>query len=349
MVDPRVLADYVVDFRAILDEYGVSYGMFGHIDVGCLHVRPALDLTDPDDERIMREITTRVAQLAESYGGLLWNEHGKGFRSEYNRPFFGEQLYAALGDIKRAFDPHNQLNPGKIVALEPERVPLAAMDAPTRGTFDRQIPADERAAFPGAMQCNGNGACFDYDPTHVMCPSYRATRDRLHSPKGRAGAMREWLRQLAETGTTTADLAPAESPLAWRAMRDMTAGPADPEARFFAPGLGRDGRLPVVPRLCHAVPDPGRRAGVQERVPRALPRPLCPPAGRLCPGRARDRRRGWPHTCPRLPTPCCACPRCAGFWPIRSAWWIRRRSAGRACRPGSSGIPTIATRPTAGR
>lgn len=232
VVDPRVLADYVVDFRAILDEYGVSYGMFGHIDVGCLHVRPALDLTDPNDERIMREITDRVAKLAESYGGLLWNEHGKGFRSEYNRPFFGEQLYGALGDIKRAFDPRNQLNPGKIVALEPERVPLAAMDAPTRGTFDRQIPADERAAFPGAMQCNGNGACFDYDPTHVMCPSYRATRDRLHSPKGRAGAMREWLRQLADTGTTTADLAPAESPLAWRAMRDMAAGPADPEADF---------------------------------------------------------------------------------------------------------------------
>ncbi|MGN8160128.1 FAD-binding and (Fe-S)-binding domain-containing protein [Salinisphaera sp. SWV1] len=232
VVDPRVLADYVIDFRAILDEYGVSYGMFGHIDVGCLHVRPALDLTDPDDERIMREITDRVAKLAESYGGLLWNEHGKGFRSEYNKPFFGEQLYAALADIKRAFDPRNQLNPGKIVALEPERVPLASMDEPTRGTFDRQIPADERGAFPGAMQCNGNGACFDYDPTHVMCPSYRATRDRLHSPKGRAGAMREWLRQLAEAGTGTGDLAPAESPLAWRALRDLTAGPADPEADF---------------------------------------------------------------------------------------------------------------------
>ncbi|MES1956280.1 FAD/FMN-dependent dehydrogenase [Salinisphaera hydrothermalis EPR70] len=232
VVDPRVLADYVADFRAILDEYGVAYGMFGHIDVGCLHVRPALDLTDPADERIMREITTRVRHLAESYGGLLWNEHGKGYRSEYNRPFFGEPLYGALGDIKRAFDPRNQLNPGKIVALEPERVPIAAMDAPTRGTFDRQIPSDERTAFPGAMQCNGNGACFDYDPAHVMCPSYRATRDRLHSPKGRASAMREWLRQLAATGQTTADLVPAESPLWLRAARDLGAAPTDPEADF---------------------------------------------------------------------------------------------------------------------
>ncbi|WP_423821193.1 FAD-binding and (Fe-S)-binding domain-containing protein [Salinisphaera sp. SPP-AMP-43] len=232
VVDPRFLADYVADFRAILDEYGVAYGMFGHIDVGCLHVRPALDLTDPADERIMREITTRVRHLAESYGGLLWNEHGKGYRSEYNRPFFGEPLYGALGEIKRAFDPRNQLNPGKIVALDPERVPIAAMDAPTRGTFDRQIPADERAAFPGAMQCNGNGACFDYDPAHVMCPSYRATRDRLHSPKGRASAMREWLRQLAEAGHTTADLAPAESSLWLRAARDLAADPADPETDF---------------------------------------------------------------------------------------------------------------------
>lgn len=232
VVDPRVLADYVADFRAILDAYGLSYGMFGHVDVGCLHVRPALDLTDPADAAAMREITTRVRHLAESYGGLLWNEHGKGFRSEYNRPFFGEALYAALGDVKRVFDPRNQLNPGKIVALEPERVPLAAMDAPTRGTFDRQIAPTERAAFPGAMNCNGNGACFDYDPAHVMCPSYRATRDRLHSPKGRAGAMREWLRQLAATGHTTADLAPAESPLWLRAAHDLSRAPADLEADF---------------------------------------------------------------------------------------------------------------------
>lgn len=68
VVDPKYLADYVRDFRAVLDEYGLQYGMFGHIDVGCLHVRPALNLCDPDDERIMREVTGRVEKLVRSYG-----------------------------------------------------------------------------------------------------------------------------------------------------------------------------------------------------------------------------------------------------------------------------------------
>ncbi|NNC23197.1 FAD-binding oxidoreductase [Salinisphaera sp. USBA-960] len=220
VVDPQHLADYVADFRALLDSYGLSYGMFGHIDVGCLHVRPALDLTDPDDEAIMRAVTDRVAELAASYGGLLWNEHGKGFRSEYNRTVFGETLYAALAHIKRAFDPNSQLNPGKIVALDDARVPLASMDAPTRGTFDRQIPATERTTYKPALDCNGNGACFDYDTNHVMCPSYRATHDRLHSPKGRAGAMREWLRQLAKHDCHAADLPAARTPLVLRALVD---------------------------------------------------------------------------------------------------------------------------------
>jgi FAD/FMN-containing dehydrogenase/Fe-S oxidoreductase len=223
VVDPRVLPEYVADFRAILDEYGLRYGMFGHIDVGCLHVRPALNLCDPEDERIMREITDRVAKLAQSYGGMLWNEHGKGHRSEYHPAYFGPVLYAALGRVKRAFDPRNQFNPGKIVALDDSRAALASMNATTRGAFDRQIAPDERHRFQNALNCNGNGSCFNYDPGEVMCPSYRATRDRLHSPKGRAGAMREWLRQLALADAPTATLAPASGPLWLRAATDYRA------------------------------------------------------------------------------------------------------------------------------
>lgn len=200
VVPPDVLADYVQDFRAILDEYGLTYGMFGHVDVGCLHVRPALNLCDPDDERIMREITGRVEALVRSYDGMLWNEHGKGFRSGYNPEYFGPRLYAALVRIKRAFDPGCRLNPGKIVALADQGVSLATMDTTTRGGFNREIPSDTRAAFAGTIDCNGNGACFDYDPSDIMCPSYRATRDRLHSPKGRADAMREWLRRVKAAG-----------------------------------------------------------------------------------------------------------------------------------------------------
>ncbi|HET7371613.1 MAG TPA: FAD-linked oxidase C-terminal domain-containing protein, partial [Gammaproteobacteria bacterium] len=221
VVDPRVLADYVHNFRAILDSYGLEYGMFGHIDVGCLHVRPALNLCDPDDERIMREVMDKVEALVRRYGGLVWNEHGKGYRSEYNPDYFGGTLYAALGRIKTAFDPHNQLNPGKVVVPADDDTPLASMRETTRGAFDRQIPAVQRQRFATPIACNGNGACFNYDPRDVMCPSYRVTRDRLHSPKGRAAAMREWLRQVAATGVETLpEPAPARGGLMVAAARD---------------------------------------------------------------------------------------------------------------------------------
>lgn len=234
VVDPRNLAAYVADFRALLDEYGLEYGMFGHIDVGCLHVRPALNLADPDDERIMREITDRVDELVRRHGGMIWNEHGKGYRSQYNPQYFGERLYAAMGELKRVFDPQEQLNPGKIVAATTRPIPLASMSGTTRGAYDRQIDANDRQAFANAVHCNGNGACFNYNPGDVMCPSYRATRDRLHSPKGRAGAMREWLRQLAAHGSDTTSVGDTERPLWRQALQDITrpAPAIDIEADF---------------------------------------------------------------------------------------------------------------------
>jgi Fe-S oxidoreductase len=225
VVDPSVLPAYIRDFRAVLNEYGLEYGMFGHIDVGCLHVRPALNLCDPDDERIMREVTDRVEGLVRRYGGLLWNEHGKGFRSQYNPDYFGDTLYAALSRVKRAFDAHEQINPGKIVAPETRDMPLAAMDATTRGNFNREIPAAERRVFSTTINCNGNGACFNYDPRDVMCPSYRVTRDRLHSPKGRAEAMREWLRQMAHAGYEPSQQPPGQArPLWTTALRGLFRG-----------------------------------------------------------------------------------------------------------------------------
>ena len=199
-VPPERLADYTKAFRAMLDEAGVEYGMFGHVDVGCLHVRPALDLKNPRDELLLREISDRVVELVKSYGGLMWAEHGKGFRSEYSPVFFGEELFGDLCRIKAAFDPANQLNPGKLAVPSGNVSELVSVDATKRGTFDRQIPAASLERFAMSVNCNGNGACFNYDADSVMCPSSRATRDRIHSPKGRAGMMREWLRQLGSHG-----------------------------------------------------------------------------------------------------------------------------------------------------
>ncbi|MFD1329219.1 D-2-hydroxyglutarate dehydrogenase YdiJ [Mycoplana ramosa] len=195
-VPPENLAAYIREFRSLLDGEGLTYGMFGHVDAGVLHVRPALDLTRPEHAALVRRISDAVVALVRKYGGVLWGEHGKGVRSEYVPEFFGP-LYPRLQEIKAAFDPLGQLNPGKIVA--PSGKALPKIDAiPLRGTLDREIGNDIRTAFDNAAYCNGNGACFDFDADGLMCPSYKATRDRRQSPKGRASLMREWLRRLAE-------------------------------------------------------------------------------------------------------------------------------------------------------
>ncbi|MFM9271494.1 FAD-binding and (Fe-S)-binding domain-containing protein [Halomonas elongata] len=257
-VPPEHLADFIGEFRAALDARGLQYGMFGHVDAGVLHVRPAIDMKDPEQERLIREVSDEVAELTHKYHGLLWGEHGKGVRSEYAPTFFGA-LYPSLQRVKAAFDPHNQLNPGKIATpggdtpdqpssgggasgagrseghlpgmanvapregfTAPSRSPgpdtagtesIAASEAteaqpvklldpglltidgvPTRGQHDRTIDEGAWQAHAATVYCNGNGACYNYDPDDAMCPSWKATRDRRHSPKGRASLIREWLR-----------------------------------------------------------------------------------------------------------------------------------------------------------
>jgi FAD/FMN-containing dehydrogenase/Fe-S oxidoreductase len=193
-VPPEQLADYIAEFRALLDGHGLAYGMFGHVDAGVLHVRPALDMKDPAQAALVKPISDAVAALTQRYGGLLWGEHGKGLRSEYVPAFFGE-LYPALQALKGAFDPHNQLNPGKICTPPDAAEGLLKVNEVTlRGDLDRTI--DERVwqSFGSAVHCNGNGACYNFDPNDAMCPSWKATRERQHSPKGRASLIREWLR-----------------------------------------------------------------------------------------------------------------------------------------------------------
>jgi Fe-S oxidoreductase len=245
-VPPECLADYIAEFRQLLDARGLEYGMFGHVDAGVLHVRPAIDMKDPAQARLIREISDEVAALTLRHGGLLWGEHGKGVRSEYSPRFFGE-LYPALQRVKAAFDPHNQFNPGKIATplfIPPLFSPpeaegnagetttqseasrdrsahigivdghdpgLLAIDGvTTRGELDRQI--DERVwqENASAVYCNGNGACYNYDPDDAMCPSWKATRERIHSPKGRASLMREWLRRQGNAGVDVLEVAQSQ-------------------------------------------------------------------------------------------------------------------------------------------
>lgn len=199
-VPPENLADFIMEFRALLDGHGLQYGMFGHVDAGVLHVRPALDLCDPEQEKLMHQISDEVVALVAKHGGLMWGEHGKGYRSEYGPAFFGESLFAELRRIKSAFDPANKMNPGKICTPIDSTDELVKVSDTKRATYDRTIPVAFKESFKPAMDCNGNGLCFNYDTTSPMCPSSKITRDRRHSPKGRAGLIREWLRILANQG-----------------------------------------------------------------------------------------------------------------------------------------------------
>ncbi|HBL6967212.1 D-2-hydroxyglutarate dehydrogenase YdiJ [Morganella morganii] len=208
-VPPEHLADYITEFRALLDSHQLEYGMFGHVDAGVLHVRPALDMCSPEQEILMKQISDDIVALTAKYDGLLWGEHGKGFRAQYSEAFFGDTLYRELRRIKGAFDPENRLNPGKICAPLTSDAPMMQVDAIKRGTYDRTIPVEVRNTFSGAMNCNGNGLCFNFDVKSPMCPSMKVTQSRFHSPKGRAGLVREWLRLLAEQGTDPALLSQA--------------------------------------------------------------------------------------------------------------------------------------------
>ncbi|MCG8710082.1 FAD-binding oxidoreductase [Brenneria sp. 4F2] len=205
-VPPQHLADYIAEFRELLDSHNLAYGMFGHVDAGVLHVRPALDMCDPQQEILMKRLSDNIVALTAKYGGLLWGEHGKGFRAEYSPEFFGPELYMELRRIKAAFDPDNRLNPGKICAPLGVDAPMMKVDAVKRGTYDRTIPLAVRASFRGALDCNGNGLCFNFDARSPMCPSMKITGNRIHSPKGRATLVREWLRLLAEQGVDPLEL-----------------------------------------------------------------------------------------------------------------------------------------------
>ncbi|HKP61134.1 MAG TPA: FAD-binding and (Fe-S)-binding domain-containing protein [Polyangiales bacterium] len=215
VVPPENLQAFVREFRALLDAEGLRYGMFGHVDVGCLHVRPALDLKDPEDEARVRKISDAVTQLVTRHGGLLWGEHGKGYRSELVPHHFGPVLYPELQRIKALFDPHNQFNPGKI-ATPSKKFLLARIDGQiTRGSLDRHIAKDDLGSLDTVVSCNGNGQCFDTNHDTLMCPSSKITRDRIHSPKGRASLMREWLRLLAREGVSATRALHAAGALPW--------------------------------------------------------------------------------------------------------------------------------------
>jgi len=188
-VEPARLADYTAAFRRILDSRGLQAGFYGHCSVGCLHIRPFIDLSQPGQPELMRAVAEQVRDLVLEYGGVNSSEHGDGLaRSEFNRRIFGDELYAAMQETKKLFDPAGRMNPGKIVDAPPmtEHLRDTARQTtpfPTRLTFE--VSGGMRGA---ADRCMNIGLCRK-ESAGVMCPSYMATRDEEHSTRGRANAL----------------------------------------------------------------------------------------------------------------------------------------------------------------
>jgi FAD/FMN-containing dehydrogenase/Fe-S oxidoreductase len=189
-VEPSRLASYTSRFREILDARGLTAGFYGHCSVGCLHIRPFVDLSAPGQPELMRTVAEEVRDLVLEFGGVNSSEHGDGLaRSEFNRRVFGDQLYEAMQEIKLLFDPDNRMNPGKIVnapAMTEHLRDATRLPAPTLTT---RLHFDNPGGMHGAAdRCMNIGLCRK-ESTGVMCPSYMATRDEEHSTRGRANAL----------------------------------------------------------------------------------------------------------------------------------------------------------------
>jgi Fe-S oxidoreductase len=178
-------------FVEIIESHDTTAGYYGHASVGCLHIRPLIDMKKVSEIKKMRSIAEQVLHLTMEFGGAMSAEHGDGLaRSEWNEIFFGSQLYQAFHAVKRAFDPQWMMNPGKIVDAPRMDENLRygpsyhAISIPTHLNFSRE------GGFNQAVElCNGMAVCRKtIDGT--MCPSFMVTREEEHSTRGRANALR---------------------------------------------------------------------------------------------------------------------------------------------------------------
>ena len=189
-VDPVHLAEYTARFAQVLDRHGLEAGFYGHCSVGCLHIRPFVDLTQPGQVETMRAVAEEIKDLVREYGGVNSSEHGDGLaRSEFNRELFGDDLYEAMREVKGLFDPAGTMNPGKIVDSPAMTEHLRDALAPAPPQMRTRLQFDVLGGMHGAAdRCMNIGLCRK-STTGAMCPSYIATRKEEDSTRGRAGAL----------------------------------------------------------------------------------------------------------------------------------------------------------------
>jgi FAD/FMN-containing dehydrogenase/Fe-S oxidoreductase len=190
-VDPARLPAFIARFREVLGRHGAGAGYYGHCSVGCLHIRPLINLKDAGEIGKMRAIAEEITALVMEFRGALSGEHGDGrARSPFNETLYGPRLYDAFRQVKRAFDPKGLLNPGNIVDAPPMTEPLRYGPAYRTWEPDTLLDFSGQGGFAAAVEmCNGMGVCRK-KLEGTMCPSYMGTLDEEHSTRGRANALR---------------------------------------------------------------------------------------------------------------------------------------------------------------
>jgi len=199
-VRPAQLPDYVRGLQSIMKPLGLTASYYGHAASGLLHVRPVLDMHSAADLKKFRQVADETSALVRQFKGSLSAEHGVGIaRTEYMRDQLGNQLLEVMREIKRAFDPKNVFNPGKIFADGSERDGHQhRIDNHLRENFTRplELPFQPVLAFAfkdrsftsNLEQCNGCGGCLKQ--SGIMCPTFIATHDEVMSTRGRANIVR---------------------------------------------------------------------------------------------------------------------------------------------------------------
>jgi FAD/FMN-containing dehydrogenase/Fe-S oxidoreductase len=201
------LAEYTDKLTQVFEKYGTKGTWYAHASVGCLHVRPVLNLKLEKDLKAMRAIAEEAFALVRQYKGSHSGEHGDGIvRSEFHEQMFGARIVHAFGEVKALFDPQQFFNPGKIVGAPKFDDRDYLRFGPNYGSSDFR-PVLDWSEFPGgasgfqgaAEMCNNNGACRKHQGG-AMCPSYRASLNERDVTRGRANSLR-----LALSGQLGAD------------------------------------------------------------------------------------------------------------------------------------------------
>jgi FAD/FMN-containing dehydrogenase len=191
-VDPAKLPAFYDRFVAIMARNGTHGACYGHADVGCLHIRPVINVKTEAGVDQLRSIAREVSDLVVEFGGSMSGEHGDGLaRSAWNAKLFGPEVYSAFAEVKAAFDPTNRMNPGKVVAKPDPGADLRI--GPSYHAVEPEVTAFDfsgQGGFARAVElCSGVGACRKTGGG-TMCPSYMVTLDEKQTTRARANTLR---------------------------------------------------------------------------------------------------------------------------------------------------------------